>query len=722
MPLGLPCLGAVLRKHGHEVAALDLNFPAHRIPDRYLKADMEVVGRIRAFRPDILGISTTTCQRYNARFWAGLIKSFIPGLKVVVGGPHVSYTSHQVLERWKAVDYVIRFEGEVPLVKLLEQLSKNGDLAEVPALVYRDGDGKVVETERAKQVPDLDSLPMPDWTVYEDIDAMIMNYSPTMMRDGPWLTGPTVHTLTSRGCPFLCKFCSTSEFWKGKTRFRSAENVVEELKQLRARWPMVENLIFHDDTITLRRKHIEGICELMLREGLKFKWKAWSRLDVLDKPLLDLMREAGCAVLMCGAESGTERGLQLVGKKVKLKRLVENTRMIEESGIGTLYSFIAGIPGETKAEAMTTIEMVRKLESPYAIANVYHGTTIFPGTAFCMDFERAHGPIDWENPALSMRPYFGNDSLGNPLAPNVGFPAEVVAELSAALGLPSVAQLQPSTSSRARARTLHKLYLDDVQRWSPFVLPQLEEVAFVMASAVDVPQPKVLCLSGRSKESVLSVSISDTYEDVVKLTLPNEVLQGFPEADGMIDPAFARLPSSGFHLVIDLNTLSDLREVVRRNVALQIRRTLAVDGTAVFLFQNSDDLGARAGRILGMGKSVAAQRRPSVKAFRAMLETAGFAIISERSAGIGMHYMIRSRLSPRVAHAISRLRLPKSLGAWSMFVCGKESQAMDIVSPAPSVEIASPVQPAGVASPSEPPKIANPAPATVEKSRDTVTS
>src|SRR6185436_19832444 len=163
-----------------------------------------------------------------------------------------------------------------PLLKLVEQLSTNGDVAEVPALVYRDADGKIVETERVKQVPDLDSLPMPDC---------------------PWLSGPTVHTITSRGCPFLCKFCSTSEFWKGKTRFRSAENVVEELKQIRARWPRVENLIFHDDTITLRRKHIEGICELMLREGLKFKWKAWSRLDVLDKPLLDLMREAGCAVL-----------------------------------------------------------------------------------------------------------------------------------------------------------------------------------------------------------------------------------------------------------------------------------------------------------------------------------------------------------------------------------------------------------------------------------------
>src|SRR6185295_6153257 len=124
------------------------------------------------------------------------------------------------------------------------------------------------------------------------------------------------------------------------------------------------------------------------------------------------------------------------------------------------------------------------------------------GTAFAVDFGRAHGPIDWDNPAPSMRRYFGNDSLGNPLAPNVGLPENVVAELSAAIGVPSVAQLQPSTSSRARGRMMHQFQLDDIQRWSPFVLPQLDVMASVLASAVDVSQPKVLCVSGRSKESV----------------------------------------------------------------------------------------------------------------------------------------------------------------------------------------------------------------------------
>jgi hypothetical protein len=162
----------------------------------------------------------------NARFWAGLNKSFIPGLKVVVGGPHVSLYSHHVVEPLESRRLRHQFEGEVPLVKSWwNNCRRAGDLAEVAALVYRDRDGKIVETERAKQVPDLDSLPYARLDgVRGTIDAMVMDYSPTMMRDGPWLSAaPTVHTLTSRGCPFLCKVLQQHRsFWKGKTRFRSA--------------------------------------------------------------------------------------------------------------------------------------------------------------------------------------------------------------------------------------------------------------------------------------------------------------------------------------------------------------------------------------------------------------------------------------------------------------------------------------------------------------------
>jgi len=685
MPLSLPSLGAYLKQQGHEVAAIDLNFPSPRVPGRYLSADMEVVERIRAFRPDVLGISTTTGERHNARFWAGLMKGFIPDLKVVVGGPHVSYTSRQVLERWKAVDYVVRFEGELPFAKLLERLSNSGPLDDVPGLSYRDADGQVHETERAGLISDLDTLPAPDWTVYNDVDEMIMSYAPVVGRDGPWLSGPTVAMMTSRGCPFLCHFCSTSHFWQGRTRFRSPERVIDELKQIKARWPAVRNVIFHDDTITLRRRHIRRICELMLQEGLKFRWKAWSRLDILDKELLELMQQAGCVCLLCGVEAGTEHGLHLVGKKLKLQRLVENTKLIEESGIGCLYSFIAGIPGETREESLATIRLARRLRSPRAIANVYFGTTIFPGTAFCADLEKAYGPIDWEHPAPTVRPLFSDDAFGNPIAPTITHPWEVTAELVATLGLPSVAQLQSSASPGTALRRVDPGRLHNVRQWSPYLLPQLQALATVLSSVVADPPPKVLSIRGRSKESLLSVCLSDCYETLEELALPEEVLQGFPEADYMIDETFGKLPPGGFQLAIDLNSLADLRAVVRRRIISHVRRTLAPDGTAVFLYQNPDHLTMRAGRILGARKSLASLRRPSVERFRAMLKDAGFAIQGQHSAGIVLPAALSYRLPFSLANTLSGFRLPRSLGSWSILVCKPAKAVSTAPRPASSV-------------------------------------
>ena len=668
MPLSLPCLGGYLRKRGHEVAALDLNFPAERVPARYLNADGEVVQRIRAFRPDVLGISTTTGERHNARFWAGLMKQSIPGLKVVVGGPHVSYTSRQVLERWQAVDYVVHFEGELPLAMLLERLANNAPLSDVPGLSFRNADGQIVETARPALIQDLDTLPMPDWTVFEEIDDMVMNYEPVVSRDGPWLTGPTIHTMTSRGCPFLCRFCSTSHFWQGRSRFRSPESVIEELKYVRARWPAVENVIFHDDTITLRRSHIRRICELMLQEGLNFKWKAWSRLDILDRDLLELMRRAGCVCLLCGVESGTQHGLELVGKKLKLDRLIQNTKLIEESGIGSLYSFIAGIPGETREEALATIRLARKLRSPRAIANVYFGTTIFPGTAFCADLEKQHGPIDWEHPAPSVRPLFGEDGFGNPMCPNITHPREVIAELVAALELPSTA-LGSSDPPKGTSPADEGKLPYNVQRWSPYLLPQLQEMTAALGAVGADRQSAILGVGGRSRESLLAVALADCFEHPEQVVLPEEVMQGFPEADWMIDEAFGRFPSSHFQWVIDFNTLADLRDVARAKVVSHLNRVLAIDGRAVFFHLNPDHLTMRMAARFGARKSGLAQRRPSVVAFRAMLRRAGFEIVRERAAGITLPSVVNSRLPFSLSNRVSGIRLPRSLGSWSITVC-----------------------------------------------------
>jgi hypothetical protein len=337
--------------------------------------------------------------------------------------------------------------------------------------------------------------------------------------------------------------------------------------------------------------------------------------------------------------------------------------------MGCLYSFIAGIPGETREESLETVRLARKLQSPRAIANVYFGTSIFPGTAFCAELEKVHGPIDWEHPAQSVRPLFSDDPFGNPTAPTITHPWEVVGELGAALGLPSLPALQASAVPQSESDPVDLDRLYAVQQWSPYLLPQLGELAKVLSSVAPDPQSKVLCVGGRSKESVLSVAIADGYHDVRELALPEPVVQSFPEADHMIDEAFGALPSGGFRLVVDLNTIGDLRGAVGVRVASHLRRVLASDGVALFFYQNPDHLVIRAGGIVGARKSMAAQRRPSIDAFRGMLESEGFAIEKEHSAGIGLPASVYSRLPFSTTNTLGAFRLPKSLGGWSLMVC-----------------------------------------------------
>jgi hypothetical protein len=450
------------------------------------------------------------------------------------------------------------------------------------------------------------------------------------------------------------------------------------------RWPAVRNIIFHDDTITVRKKHIRRICELILEEGLEFKWKAWSRLDVLDKDLLQLMQKAGCVCLLCGVESGTDRGLELVGKKLDLPRLLENTKMIQESGMACLYSFIAGIPGESPEDSLATVRLARKLQSPNAVANIYFGTSIFPGTAFCKDLEEEYGPIDWEDPAPSIRPLFGYDPFGNPTAPDIGHPTEVVEQLAASMGLPPAAHLGRSAARDAPPHIVNPERLRFARQWSPYIIPQLEQLASVIASVDPDPAARVLSLSGRGKESLLATALSDRFEDLEELALPEQVLQGWPEADNMIEETFKDLPASGFRLVVDLNSLAGLRDQARARVLSQLRRTLSSDGTALFFLQNPDHLAMRAARKLRR-RSRTFERRLSVAAFCTALREAGFAIDGQRAAGIALPSVVANQLPTSVFNALGGLRLPRSLGVWSVLVCkpAKARGAVPIQPPSP---------------------------------------
>jgi radical SAM superfamily enzyme YgiQ (UPF0313 family) len=123
--------------------------------------------------------------------------------------------------------------------------------------------------------------------------------------------------ICSRGCPFNCRFCSVTKMWGARCRFRSVESVITELKEMNTKYD-ITYVSFWDDTFTLNKRFVKRLCDSILKENLNLRWTCYSRVDTVSKNLLKLMKKAGCIAIFYGVESGSEKVLHIVGKKLIL--------------------------------------------------------------------------------------------------------------------------------------------------------------------------------------------------------------------------------------------------------------------------------------------------------------------------------------------------------------------------------------------------------------------
>jgi len=185
--------------------------------------------------------------------------------------------------------------------------------------------------------------------------------------------------LTSRGCPFGCSFCASSrlfgKFWRG----RSAGNVLEEIRMIRDEYK-IRNIEFIDDTFTLDKRRVEEICDGIIRERLDVSWGASSRVDGITERLAEKMKKAGCWIIYLGIESGCQKILDEIGKRITLDQVRKAVNAIKKAGIQVLGSFIIGFPGETVEMIEKTIRFAKRLNldwAQFSILTPYPGTPLF---------------------------------------------------------------------------------------------------------------------------------------------------------------------------------------------------------------------------------------------------------------------------------------------------------------------------------------------------------
>ena len=367
-PLGLLSIGAVLEKEGVEVEI---------VPTDILKFGWrEVERKIAEERPDIVGVTSTTENRFQSFDLLRRAKKVHPQGITVMGGPHASMAAEDALAHIPELDIVVRGEGEettLDLCRALERKREVNGISHVSGISYRKG-GRVVSNPPRSPIFNLDGLPFP---AFHLVPFEKYNFRIDVPGRGPL---PAVNIMTSRGCPFNCNFCATPVNWGRAVRTRSPGNVIREIESHIKAYG-IQAVHFYDDTFNLSHRRMEEISDLILERKLPISWQCEIRIDLMTKAQLAKMKEAGLFYVSFGVEAGSERVRNaVVNKKVRLKDFENVVSWCRELEILPNAFFIFSHPTETWEEAQETIRLIERyqaeVEASVAILHVYPGTPL----------------------------------------------------------------------------------------------------------------------------------------------------------------------------------------------------------------------------------------------------------------------------------------------------------------------------------------------------------
>ncbi len=387
-PIGLGYIAAPLRDQGHEVkiysvdASRTAKAPSYnRMHEHYrtyirLVNDpahpvwQEMLGEIKNFRPDVVGITAMTPKIASVLKTTSLTKEYDDRIQVIVGGPHATIKAEEILQ-YKEIDFVIRGEGEISFPDFIQALQREDPktFRSIAGLSYRIN-GEVGHNPVGDFVGNLDAILFParELLLYPE------NFTPEDL----------AIIMTSRGCPFGCTFCYKEMFGK-RIRYRSVDNVMEEMKHVIQEYHS-RQFAFKDDSFSVNKERVKELCQRLIAEGTKINWECTTRVDLIDEDLLEKMIAAGCNTIKVGVESGSEKVHRLIQKGIALEQVREAARLFNRQGIFWAAFFMMGLPNETAEDMGKTVKFMKELQPDYASIGVYEP---YPGTELfrlCIEF------------------------------------------------------------------------------------------------------------------------------------------------------------------------------------------------------------------------------------------------------------------------------------------------------------------------------------------------
>ena len=407
IPFGLISLASYIDNSTYEIKGIEMNNPPEKILKRYLKVDKGILKKIKNFNPEIVAMSTYASNMYNVLFWAKVIKTELPHCFTIIGGNHASYIASECLRKCPELDFVVRFEGEIPFKMICEKIyERNYDFSEIPSISYRIN-GKIRENPQIDLIKDLSSLPLLNRSFFKDTSKKKEEVY-------------HVDIVSARGCPFNCTFCNCNHYWNKVYRVRLIDSVIHELKDLQEKYPNLKSVRVRDESITINKNRCRMLSEAIAKSGINLEFQAHSRLDGLDEKIIQILSKAGFKLLFIGMESGSQKVLNRLQKGIDISRAEEVVSLLRKYRINFRISFMSQIPNETFGDIVKTIKLIKKLKLKNNEYYIGTGVAIYPGTYEYKRFLMLNNDYEWISKVYNFKgKYYGaRDQMGNILHPD----------------------------------------------------------------------------------------------------------------------------------------------------------------------------------------------------------------------------------------------------------------------------------------------------------------
>lgn len=367
LPLNILYLAGYLNQSGYNHQILDMRM--ERNPWRTLERT------VREYHPDLVGITACSCEIWGAHHVAEAVKGIDSGIVTVVGGIHVSSLPINTLAEFPCFDIVAVGEGEVTLSEIIQRMTDGGSLNSIAGTAVRI-DGKLHMNPARDLLPNIDKLPFPSRNLINN-----RRYFPNSITYNNKMI-PTTGIIASRGCPYRCHHCSKG-VWKYTVRYRSANNVFQEMKECVEVYG-IRDFRFYDDVLTTDGGPLDELCRLIIDNDLSISFNCYSRIDHINLDRLKLMKQAGCYHIKYGVESSSPKAISLSNRHTTYENAQQAIEMTRHAGILVKAAFIMGMPGETLNTFDETIKLSQKLRPDLASFGLF---TLFPGSKFYRDYE-----------------------------------------------------------------------------------------------------------------------------------------------------------------------------------------------------------------------------------------------------------------------------------------------------------------------------------------------